>query len=192
MNGPDADVPKIDTVFLDRDGTINEKPREGEYVLVPGQLRLIPGAADAIRAVNEAGIRVVVLTNQRCVAKGLVSEAQLDSIHRRLESLLADSGAHIDAIHVCPHEEGECECRKPRPGLFHEAKRADPGIDLARSVMIGDSGSDCEAAAAAGVRCIHVCHDVSSPERECARDLPAAVALLLAECSGGRSEGRSP
>lgn len=154
MNGPNTGVPNIDTVFLDRDGTINEKPREGEYVLVPGQLRLIPGAADAIRAVNEAGIRVVVLTNQRCVAKGLVSESQLDSIHRRLESLLADAGAHIDAIHVCPHEEGECECRKPRPGLFHEAKRADPGIDLARSVMIGDSESDCEAAAAAGVSCI--------------------------------------
>lgn len=169
----------IDTVFLDRDGTINEKPPDGEYVLGPDDLRLLPGAADAIRTLNDTGIRVVVLTNQRCVAKGLVSVDQLDSVHRTLETLLAEAGAHIDALYVCPHEEGACDCRKPRPGLFYAAKSADPGIDLSRSVMIGDSVSDAQAAAAAGVRCILLGQRDDLPNTDSPSDLVGAVESLL-------------
>lgn len=168
----------LETVFLDRDGTINEKPADGEYVLSPDQLQLLPGVAVAIRRLNDRGIRVVVVTNQRCVAKGLVSEVELSSIHRRLEAMLAAEGARLDGIYACPHEEGACECRKPRPGLFHAAQRADPRIDFARSVMIGDALSDLEAATAAGIRCVLLSPSDAALRSDHARDLPTAVAQL--------------
>lgn len=170
----------IDTVFLDRDGTINEKPPDGEYVLSPDQLKLLPSAAAAIRKLNAGGVKVIVLTNQRCVARGLLSMDALESIHHRLRDLLAEYGARIDAFFVCPHEEGTCECRKPRPGLFHEAIRADPSIDLSRSVMIGDSWTDFEAASAAGVPCILLATPVSGQDPQ-ARDLADAVSSLQLE-----------
>lgn len=181
----------VNTVFLDRDGTINEKAPDGEYVLSPDQLRLLPGVSKAIRSLNDSGIRVVVLTNQRCVAKRLISLGGLGSIHRRLEALLAEEGAHVDAVYVCPHEEGECECRKPRPGLFHIAKRDHPDIDLSRSVMIGDSLSDVAAATAVGVGCIFLGPAASAEGCECARDLPDAVTSLLRRSGMGPQDRRN-
>lgn len=151
-------------------------------MLSPDQLRLLPSVSKAIRNLNESGIRVVVVTNQRCVAKRLVSLDGISLVHRRLEALLAEEGAHIDAVYVCPHEEGECDCRKPRPGLFHAAKRDHPSIDLARSVMIGDSRSDLEAATAAGISCILLGPAADSTDgSQRARDLLDAVSSLLRE-----------
>ena len=130
------------TVFLDRDGTINRKPPEGSYVSEPSQLQLLPGAASAIRRLNQAGIKVIVVTNQRGVAQGLMAERALIEVHDRLRKLLRAEGAEIDRIYSCIHEVGSCRCRKPDPGLLLEAMAEDPDIARSRFVMIGDSHSD--------------------------------------------------
>jgi D-glycero-D-manno-heptose 1,7-bisphosphate phosphatase len=136
------------TVFLDRDGTLNVKAPEGEYVNVPDQLSMLPGAAAAVAELNRAGLRTVLVTNQRGVARGLTDVA---AVHAKLAAELAAQGAHLDAIFFCPHERGECDCRKPGIGMFVQAREADPGIDFARSVMVGDARSDMEAGRAAGM-----------------------------------------
>ncbi|MDT4894518.1 MAG: D-glycero-D-manno-heptose 1,7-bisphosphate phosphatase, partial [Pseudonocardiales bacterium] len=109
------------TVFLDRDGTINVKAAEGEYVTDPNAVELLPGAAAAIRRLNESGRMVVVVSNQRGVARGVFSRVQLDAVTGRLVRLLAAEGAHVDAFYYCTHGQGECDCRKPLPGLLLRA-----------------------------------------------------------------------
>ncbi|MDX6545963.1 MAG: D-glycero-D-manno-heptose 1,7-bisphosphate phosphatase [Gaiellales bacterium] len=138
------------TVFLDRDGTINEKAPEGEYVTSPAQFRYLPGAEDAIRLLADAGWRVVVVTNQRGIALGRMTAAAVDEIHRHMLEL------PIAAVYVCPHEKGVCDCRKPGTGLFLDAQRDFPEIDFGRSVVIGDAPSDLAAGDALGCRTILV------------------------------------
>lgn len=141
-------------IFLDRDGTLVE---EMEFLVDPEKLRLFPGAAAAVRRLNDAGLPVVIVTNQSMIARGLASEQQLALVHERLIAMLAREGAHLDGIYYCPHhpDVGErpyhavCDCRKPLPGLLHRAA-ADLGLDLRRSAMVGDSLRDLEACAAAG------------------------------------------
>jgi D-glycero-D-manno-heptose 1,7-bisphosphate phosphatase len=141
-------------VFLDRDGTIIE---DADYLAHPDQVRLIPGAAAAVRRLNDLGISVVIVTNQSAVARGLASEADVVAVNDRLRALLAAAGAHVDGIYYCPHhpEIGEppyrrvCDCRKPLPGLLQRAAH-ELGLDLAGSTMIGDNLRDLEAGAAAG------------------------------------------
>jgi D-glycero-D-manno-heptose 1,7-bisphosphate phosphatase len=158
--------------FLDRDGTINEKAGAGEYVTDPGQLRVLDGASRAVRRLNDAGVSVIVVTNQRGIALGRMSESDLEAVHARLRELLdAEAGARIDAIFHCPHERGTCGCRKPAPGLLLEARERWPGIDLAASVMIGDSPADVEAGRAVGASTVLL--------GEGAPDLAAAVDLVL-------------
>jgi len=143
-------------VFLDRDGTVIE---EVGYLSRPEQFRLLPGAAAAIRQLNERDIPVVLVTNQSGVARGKFSENDLAEIHRHLRELLATEDARLDAIYYCPHHprEGQapyrrdCVCRKPAPGMLQQAAR-EHGLDLAASVMIGDSLRDLEAGAAAGCK----------------------------------------
>jgi D-glycero-D-manno-heptose 1,7-bisphosphate phosphatase len=144
------------TAFLDRDGTITRKPPEGSYVLAPDQLRLLPGAGAAIRRLNQAGWRVVVITNQRGIARGLMSEDDLRHVHERLLELLGDSGATVDRIYHCPHEVGTCDCRKPGTGLLERAREDDPGIAFERSVLIGDSQIDVAAGRAAGIKTVAI------------------------------------
>jgi D-glycero-D-manno-heptose 1,7-bisphosphate phosphatase len=141
------------TCFLDRDGTINLPAPPGQYITSPAQLRLVPGAAEAIRRLNEAGSRVIVVTNQRGVSLGLMSVEDVDAIHRRLVELLDREGARVDAILVCPHGLDTCDCRKPAPGLLLRAA-ADEGLDLGDAVMVGDRCSDVAAGDAAGVATI--------------------------------------
>jgi D-glycero-D-manno-heptose 1,7-bisphosphate phosphatase len=164
-------------VLLDRDGTLNRKPPEGSYVTEPAQLQMLPGAGAAVRRLNEAGIATAVVTNQRCVALGLVSEATLDSIHERLRAELAATGARIDAIYHCPHEQGTCGCRKPAPGMLHEAA-ARFGVAPNEVVMIGDADSDIEAGRRFGARTIQLTPR-GSASCETARDLAAAADLVL-------------
>ncbi|MFZ5774838.1 MAG: D-glycero-beta-D-manno-heptose 1,7-bisphosphate 7-phosphatase [Thermodesulfobacteriota bacterium] len=141
-------------VFLDRDGTINEQMG---YVNHISRFVLLPGVAEAIRRLNEYGVPVVVVTNQSGLARGYFPEELLDEVHARMTRLLAESGAHLDGIYVCPHhpEAKEerfrvaCDCRKPKPGLFLRAA-AELDLDLSRSFLVGDRWSDLKAAAAVG------------------------------------------
>jgi D-glycero-D-manno-heptose 1,7-bisphosphate phosphatase len=139
------------TAFLDRDGTINVKAPEGEYVTSWDGFAFLPGAEQAIRLLADAGWRVVVVTNQRGVALGRMTMADVDDIHRRMREAVP-----LDGVYVCPHERDTCDCRKPGTGLFRQAMRDDPGIDPGSSVVIGDSESDIRAGRAFGARTIKV------------------------------------
>jgi histidinol-phosphate phosphatase family protein len=139
-------------VFLDRDGVINRKPREGDYVTRWEDFHLLPGVIEGIARLKQAGFSVIVVTNQRCVAKGLMSVAELEQMHRRMSELLAQGRANIDGIYYCPHEiDPPCECRKPAPGMLLDAARS-RNIELSASWMIGDSDIDIEAGKNAGCK----------------------------------------
>ncbi len=139
-------------VFLDRDGVINKKPQEGEYVTCWEGFQFLPRVVEAIAQLNRAGFYVIVITNQRCIAKGLMTVAELEKIHQRMSKSLAERGARIDAIYYCPHGmKPICRCRKPAPGMFVDAAR-DYGIELSASWMIGDSDIDIEAGRNAGCK----------------------------------------
>jgi len=143
-------------VFLDRDGTINE---ELGYLDRPERLKLIPGAAEAIRLINGSGMKAVVVTNQSGVARGLFDEAVVGAVHARLRELLRQEGGFLDGIYFCPHHPTEgrwpylqsCDCRKPSPGLLIRAS-AELGLDTARSYMVGDTLKDIEAGERVGAR----------------------------------------
>ena len=142
--------------FLDRDGVINRKAADGQYVTRWEEMEFLPGAQEAVRLLNLAGFFVVVVSNQRCIAKGLITSVELDLLHARLRSEFALAGARFDAIFYCPHEnEPPCGCRKPQPGLLLEASRRHD-IDMATSWMIGDSWRDVEAGGRAGCRTVRV------------------------------------
>lgn len=179
----------LDTVFLDRDGTINIRARESEYILSTCDMKLAPQAARAIHVLNAADVRVIVLTNQRCVARGLISRPELDAMHSHLRQLLAAEDAFIDALYVCPHNLGECGCRKPLPGLFQRATDHDLTIDLANSVMIGDSEVDVAAAIAAGVRPVRLGKRTLITDADLiAPDLYSAVHAVLRQAAVTDSE----
>jgi len=127
---------------------------------------ILPGVAAGIALLNHAGFSVVVVTNQRCVAKGLMTEADLQKMHERMADVLARAGAKIDATFYCPHEiEPACDCRKPAPGMLLTAARLH-GIDLRTSWMIGDSDNDVEAGLNAGCKTARViATDATSGER---------------------------
>ena len=135
-----------EAVFLDRDGTVTE---EVGYVNHLDRLKLIPGAASASSRLNRAGILVILATNQAGVARGYFPEELVGQVHRRLEELLAQEGAHLDAIYYCPHHpqvgpppyRKSCNCRKPAGGMLLEAAEKF-SIDLSRSFMVGDKITD--------------------------------------------------
>jgi D-glycero-D-manno-heptose 1,7-bisphosphate phosphatase len=139
-------------VFLDRDGVINQKAPEGLYVTRWEDFHVLPGVVEGITLLNRTGFCVVVVTNQRCVAKGLMTAADLEKMHQRMSDFLARAGATIDAIYYCPHEvELSCNCRKPAPGMLLEAAIS-RGIELRASWMIGDSDIDVETGKNAGCK----------------------------------------
>jgi D-glycero-D-manno-heptose 1,7-bisphosphate phosphatase len=141
--------------LLDRDGTINVKAPEGEYLTEPAQLVLLPGAAAAVRALNDAGVPVLIVTNQRGIALGRMTEDGLAAVHTRLRDLLHDeAGAWIDGIFHCPHDRGACDCRKPGTLLLRRAAEYAGIAGLQDAVMIGDSLGDVRAGRAVGARSI--------------------------------------
>lgn len=147
-------------IFLDRDGTIS---REVNLLNKPEQLKLIEGAAEAIRLINKSDYLAVIVTNQPVIARNLCSIKELEYIHATLETMLGKEGAYVNAIYYCPHhpDKGypeerpeykiDCECRKPKPGLLLQAAH-DWNIDLSRSVMIGDTTRDLQAGVNARVK----------------------------------------
>jgi D-glycero-D-manno-heptose 1,7-bisphosphate phosphatase len=163
----------VTTVFLDRDGVINRKPPTGEYVTRWSGFEFLPGASEAIARMTEAGLRILVVTNQRGIARGLVADVDVLDIHRRMTNAIAHSGGRIDAVYYCPHDDGECDCRKPGVGLFREAEREHPDIDFARSVVIGDSWTDIQAGNAICALTILI-----ASEPETARDAAKKAAEL--------------
>jgi D,D-heptose 1,7-bisphosphate phosphatase len=150
----------VSAIFLDRDGTINE---DIGYVTGPDELVVYPWSAEAIRLINESGMKAVVVTNQSGIARGLYTEGDLEAIHQKLALELGSSGARIDAFYYCPHHPRHgsnayrraCRCRKPCGGMLEQAAR-DHKIDLSRSYVIGDKSSDIELATNAGARGILV------------------------------------
>jgi D-glycero-D-manno-heptose 1,7-bisphosphate phosphatase len=147
-------------VFLDRDGTL---VRERGYVTAPEMVEVLPGVPEALVLMRGAGWKLFVVTNQACVAKGLVTEDELAGIHQRLVAMLGAEGALLDGIYFCPHHPDgsvpdyaiECACRKPRAGLLEQAAR-EHHLDLAACVMVGDTQRDLDAGRAAGTRTVLV------------------------------------
>ena len=147
--------------FLDRDGVINRKAGEGEYVTRWEDFHFLPEVAEGIALLNRAGWSVIVISNQRCVAKGLLAMEELESINRRMCEELVAAGAQVDGIYYCPHEkEPACDCRKPAPGMLLAAAK-EHQLDLRSSWMIGDSEIDVEAGKRAGCRTAQL---VANPE----------------------------
>lgn len=175
-------------VFLDRDGTLN---RESGYIGDPADLVLVAGVGEALRPLAAAGYALVVVTNQSAIGRGIFTAAQVAAVNARLAAFLAAEGVPPDGIFVCPHAPADgCDCRKPRPGLFLQARDA-LDLDLAASWMIGDNAQDVAAARAAGVRPILVLTGWGTRDREAVRadglaagdivgDLGAAAARVLA------------
>jgi D-glycero-D-manno-heptose 1,7-bisphosphate phosphatase len=171
-------------VFLDRDGTIVRDPG---FLRSPDEVRLLPGAGGAIRALREAGYAIVVVTNQSGLARGLLDEATLGLVHARLEHLLRREGAALDGIYWCPHHPGEgspplridCECRKPKPGLLLRAV-AELSLDPGRSFSAGDSPRDLEASLAAKVRFVALGFSDPRASHE-SPDLAAAARWILVQ-----------
>jgi D-glycero-D-manno-heptose 1,7-bisphosphate phosphatase len=149
--------------FLDRDGVLNRKAPEGQYVTRWEEMEFLPGTREAVCSLNRAGYFVVVVSNQRCVAKGLITNSELDSIHARMRHEFEAVGARIDAIYYCPHDfQPPCGCRKPQAGMLREAARSHQ-IDLAGSWMIGDSDHDVVAGKSAGCRTVRLVEDGKCP-----------------------------
>lgn len=145
-------------VFLDRDGTVNI---EAGYIRELDKLNLIPGAAEAIREMNQQQIPVILVTNQSGPARGYYPESWVHQLHQRLESLLAAEDAYLDKIYYCPHlpegtvseYSGPCACRKPEPGMLLRAAQ-ELDLDLKHSFMIGDKATDVEVGQRAGTQTI--------------------------------------
>jgi D-glycero-D-manno-heptose 1,7-bisphosphate phosphatase len=147
-------------VFLDRDGTMIE---DVGYLDSLDRLAFFPWTVDAIRALNRAGLAVVVVTNQSGIARGFFDEAFVGETHQRIEAYLAAGGARVDAYYYCPHHPDgsidpyrrRCDCRKPARGLIDRAV-ADLDLDLSRSYVVGDKWSDVQLGRAAGARAVLV------------------------------------
>lgn len=140
----------LKVVFLDRDGVINRKPKDHEYVVRLEDFVLNAGIIDLLRSYIGGGLKFIIITNQRGVAKGLLTENDLRYIHEKMLVTLREYGIEIFDIFYCPHNVGECSCRKPQPGLIMMAKEKH-NIDLESSVLISDSSADIEMGVLAGI-----------------------------------------
>lgn len=164
--------------FLDRDGVIIE---DKEYLGDPEGVRLLPGAAGALRQLHGAGYLLIVVTNQSGVGRGFFTMADLDAVHARLADLLAAEGVTLDAIYSCPHRpEDGCICRKPAPGMLLEAMEA-WDVDPRMSIMVGDQPRDLEAAEWAGVAKRIILGPPCDAATKSFETLAAAVAHVITE-----------
>ena len=170
-------------VFFDRDGIVNASPGADRYVTRWEDFHLLPEFVEALRVVRARGYQAVIVTNQRAVARGLVSAAEVEAMHRSLRDLLLKNYS-LDLLDVayCPHDVGECECRKPAPGML-KAMALKHGLDMASSWMVGDAETDVEAGQRAGCRTILVngAEDVSKADWRVAamKDLPEILKRVL-------------
>jgi histidinol-phosphate phosphatase family protein len=181
-------VKKIpDAVFLDRDGTIME---DAHYIKSPKQVRLLPGAAAAVKRINDARIPAIVVTNQSGISRGIFTVEDYEAVKSQFESLLNAEGAHIDASYYCAHHPnttGPCSCRKPGTKMFEDAIR-DFGMNPDKVAYIGDRWRDVVAAKKLGGRGIMIASPMTTDEDrqlaredgfETARSITDAVDLLF-------------
>jgi D-glycero-D-manno-heptose 1,7-bisphosphate phosphatase len=178
-------------VFLDRDGTLNA---DTGYPSGDSDISLLPGASRAVRIFNQAGLLVIVVSNQSGVGRGYFETAAVERFNQRLAAALAEAGGDINAFYFCPHAPGAdgeavCGCRKPGTGLFLQAA-AERGIDLRSSYMIGDKDSDIIAGSRAGCATVLL----GSPRQKGfqqtvpdfhAPDMTAAAAWIMNQVNGG-------
>ncbi len=144
------------TLFMDRDGVVNVQI-VGGYVMRPEQFAYTPHFLEAMRLLRPRFARLVIVTNQQCVGKGLCTQEDIDLIHERLQAQLRVQGTPFDQIYCCPHlADASCTCRKPNIGLAMQALQDFPDIDVSRSVMVGDSLSDMQFARNVGIIPVHV------------------------------------
>ena len=180
-------------VFLDRDGTVIE---EKGYITVPEMISPLPGATEAIVSLRSKGWRIFIVTNQSQVAKGLITEDELQRINQRMVMMLGAGGALLDGIYYCPHNPDgtkpdyaiECGCRKPRSGLLEQAA-GEHGLDLSRCIMVGDSLRDIQAGKAAGTSAtvlVLTGHGAEASEEEHGADHVAADLRAAAEWIAAR------
>ena len=143
-------------IFVDRDGTLNVRPKKAEYIVKPEDFIWLDGAKTAIKELNDAGYFVILISNQAGIARGAMTNDDFYKVQKKLSEDLKNIGAHIDAVYFCPHGWDEnCECRKPKPGMLYKAQK-DYSIDLTKCVMIGDDDRDIETASNADMRGIKV------------------------------------
>lgn len=147
-------MPLDRAVFLDRDGVLTRE--RADYVKSPEELEILPGIYEPLRKIREKGFRLVLITNQSVVGRGLATHQGLASIHEKLRQELNNHGCYLDAIYYCPHlPQDQCDCRKPQPGMILRAAR-ELGIDPRKSWIIGDKEIDLEAGSRAGCRGLRV------------------------------------
>lgn len=141
-------------VFLDRDGVINRKAPENQYITAWEQVEFLPGVGEALRQLQQSGFLLIIVTNQSAVSRNELTVEVLESIHEEMVRCLAQESVTIDAIYYCPHDRnGDCQCRKPRPRMLLQAAE-EHEIDLQQSWMVGDAATDIEAGRAAGCRTV--------------------------------------
>jgi D-glycero-D-manno-heptose 1,7-bisphosphate phosphatase len=144
-------------LFLDRDGVVNAAPPPGEYIRSWDEFQLLPEVVSWIRLFKAAGYLAIVVTNQRGIALGRYSEADLQALHQTMRAALAAQGALLDDIFYCPHAEASCNCRKPLPGMVLQAQEK-WNIDLSASLLIGDGERDRLLAQRCGIPFVLVRH----------------------------------
>jgi D-glycero-D-manno-heptose 1,7-bisphosphate phosphatase len=162
---------------------LNRKLAEGRYVTARAEFHLLPGVPEAIARLNRAGLRVIVVSNQRGIALGRYTAAAVEAIHDAFQRELAAHDAHVDAFFFCPHDKNQCTCRKPLPGLFYQARARFPEIAERSSVMIGDSWSDIEFGRRLGLLTVFIESDrrLQKPGIEAAPQIANLCAASLAE-----------
>lgn len=149
------------TVILDRDGVLNQRPRRAEYVRSWEEFKWLPGAKEALKLLREKGYRVVIVSNQAGIGRGVMTESDLSEIHRLMKEQAAEAGGKIEAVYYCPHDwNAGCECRKPNPALLFQAQK-ELHLDLTRTLFVGDDERDRQAAEAAGCPYVLVCDETS-------------------------------
>ena len=160
----------LPTLFLDRDGVLNVRTPD-DYVKTPAEWIPVPGLETAMQQLSALFGRIIVVTNQAGIGKGLMTEADLDAVHQKMLDLIHTSGGRIDAVYHCPHRRDEgCDCRKPATGMALRAKVAFPDIDFTQSWMVGDSISDMQLGFRLGMKTVLI-HG-KAEEAELLKDLP--------------------
>lgn len=151
------------TLFLDRDGVINVE-KENDYIRNPEEFHFVEGVELAIAKLSSVFGRIVVVTNQKGIGKGLMTEADLKSIHQKMTSEIVKAGGRIDQVYFCPDKDSDSSCRKPNIGMAIQAKKDFCDIDFKRSVMVGNTPSDMQFGRSCGMRTIFVLSAKPVPE----------------------------